>query len=253
MTMKSMLNVATVSLLFDKLKQNFGINQAQVADILSISRQKVADMKAGRRRFTRKMGDSLADAFKNEPWGDWLKAVMDTLFAGPETESTFTANLSAAPALDESSPASTPALSPQSRKKPLALPVLTAPWRGDPKDSPNNTPRHVTLPDDLAIQTAEAINPYVLVLDFDSRDGRLRRGDWVLVIQDPDRETEVEIIECHGALRLARRGKHRRLSMPPGDADIPDSAWVLLDSGTVIPGHKAEKTGCVVGIVLALL
>lgn len=240
--------------LIKELKLKYGVKQKSIADALGISRQAVTDMKAERRRFTKMMGEKLIIAFANEPWINWLRSRLDALFTSPPTS--FAVPEGQAPANYEES--TTDVAAPSARvssreTRQIGFPVLISPCKGDPRSSPANTQKCSFIPDELFIQTSSLANSYILVVDFDSRNGRLRRGDWVLVLQDPERDCETMIVEYRGALRLARRGKYERDLNRNTEEHFGEMDWVLLDSGMVVPEGDVEAAGCIVGIVMAQL
>ena len=73
----------------------------------------------------------------------------------------------------------------------------------------------------------------------------------MLVVQDPQRESEVMVVGYRGGLRLARRGdRHQRFLAP--EAGLNDVGnWVALDTGDII--RPERLVGSVIGIVMALL
>ncbi|MDR1661495.1 MAG: helix-turn-helix domain-containing protein [Azoarcus sp.] len=242
---------ATAFAMFKELKEKYGVKQNSIAKIIGVSRQAVTDMKAERRRFSRAMAEKLLLAFAEEPWSDWLRARLEELF-------TVVPPRFALPS--ESTP--------QSIQKPLEIasggvcerstglkkfPLLASPCRGDPANSPANSHKLVVVPEELSDQAAESANPYVLIVDCDSRDGRLRRGDRVLVLQDNERESEIMIIDHNGALRLARRGRRARIAGVREMTTRDEMDWHFVDTGAAVPAEEAKPAGCVVGIVMAFL
>jgi hypothetical protein len=219
---------------FMEFKKLYGVKQTDIAAALGISRQAVTDMGAGRRRFTRTMADRLIAMGESEPWKNELVEAIQSLFVDKEIP---------LPPCDSGVPA---AVSPRRAGGSITLPVLTAPLRGDPPQAKADVKGYLAIPPELAVQATESLKPYVLIIDFDDKEGRLRRGDHVLVLQDGKRECEIQIIEFRGALRLARRSRQ--------GADVAAGAgWILLDSGRMVSVSGAARVGCVVGIVLALL
>lgn len=238
--------------IFIELKKRYGVKQSAIAGVLKISRQAVTDMKADRRRFTREMANKLVQAYGKEPWHAWFHTAIYTLFIDGESVPKEGAYQNEAPGLDAThdKPAAAIGVNADSL---LMLPVLPAPWRGDPLQAPFDIQEFAAIPPQLAVHAAPARNPYVLSIDFDDTDKRLRRGDFVLAVQDGERESEIQIIEFQDSLRLARRSRGDTPPVHCGHVETTDMDWVLLDSGMQIPSSRAVKVGCVVGIVLALL
>lgn len=240
--------------LIKEIKSNYGVKQNSIAAVLGISRQAITDMKAGRRRFTQAMAQKMLQTYADEPWIGWLHDRLDALFTPPSTRFIIPGELP--PRGESGDNIETPSLSVPSEREainPIRLPILTLPCKGVPEASPANTQKLCVIPDELLLQTSELSNSYVLIIDFDSRDGRLRRGDRVLVVQDAGREVEIMVIEYRGTLRLARRGKYERVFNRSDVTVIDDMDWVFMDSVTVIPVGDATAVGSVIGIVMALL
>ena len=240
--------------MFTELKKRYGVKQKTIAEVIGVSRQAVTDMKSERRRFSRRMAEKLLLAFAEEEWGDWLRTRLNTLFAIAPTRFALPSESLPQPVrqpveIDPGNVGEYPMPSAEARK----FPLVASPCRGDPALSPVNTHKHIVVPEELSAQAAESAHPYVLIVDCDSRDGRLRRGDRVLVLQDGERESEIMVVEYNGALRLARRGRHERITGGCEKAVGDETAWHLLDTGAVVPAEEARPAGCVVGIVMALL
>jgi DNA-binding XRE family transcriptional regulator len=240
--------------MFKELKEKYGVKQNVIAEAIGVSRQAVTDMKSERRRFSRAMAEKLLLEFAEEPWGDWLRTRLDALFAVVPTRFALPSESSPQPVrqpVETNSGGAGEDLLPSTEAKKLLL--LSSPCRGDPALSPANTHKHIIVPAELSSQAAESVHPYVVTVDCDSRDGRLRRGDRVLVLQDGERESEIMVVEYNGALRLARRGRHERITGGCGKTVRDETDWHLLDTGAIAPAEEASPAGCVVGIVMALL
>ena len=89
-----------------------------------------------------------------------------------------------------------------------------------------------------AAAAGRAHQPYLLRLDADDRDGRLRAGDLILIFQEPSDRTEIGVIRLPGRLVLARR--------------LASAGWRNLATGRRLAG-KVEPVGCCIAIVWAPL
>jgi DNA-binding XRE family transcriptional regulator len=245
---------AQAFVLFKELKEKYGVKQTEVAAVIGVSRQAVTDMKAGRRRFTRVMAEKILLEFAGEPWADWLRARFDMLFTPSPIRFAIPGEPPSRGDVNHAEEERAPPMpaSPQAAKR-TGLPVLNSPCRGDPGLSSANTKKYAPIPDELSVHASGLTDSYILVIGFNSRDGRLRRGDQVLVLQDAERESEIMVIEHDGALRLARRVGYERAFRGDKAGAGDESDWCTLDSGMVISAQEAEPAGCVVGIVMALL
>jgi hypothetical protein len=120
----------------------------------------------------------------------------------------------------------------------LTLPVLPAPLEGEPQDAPLWDGSLVELTGAAAAAAGRARRPYVLRLDADDRDGRLRAGDLILISQESSDKAEIGVIRLQGRLALARR--------------LASAGWRNLTTGRRLTG-KVEPVGCRIAIVWASL
>lgn len=214
------------------LKSQCGIKQAKVAKDLGISPQALTDIKAGRRRFTQEMADKLVDAYKAEPWAGWLAEEL-TGFDLSLTGEFFRI-------VDPILPQSEKYLQKLTRK----LPLLRAPFLGEPMSSPTHD-SDVELPEWAAKIIGDLDDAYALELLADDYAGRLRAGDQLLVVQDVWPDKEIMIVQCPKGLRIARNGMH--------DTTMGDTQgnWIALDSGENLA--EAAPAATVAAILMAKL
>ena len=250
------------TVVFLELKSKYGVRQSKIAEVLGVSRQVISDMKAGKRRFSDEMFRKLILAFEPEPWSGWLARTFFFAFKrhfNYMNEGELARHLDgwrpdgffAREEIPDGATRTNPPESPPHPAKVSTYPVLSAPVVGDPEGFPELTLGRLALPPPLAAQAADFLHPYILRLDFDDVRGRFRRGDWILIVQDAEREAEVLLVRFRGEARLARRGRRYRSLTNLDRSGIRDDDLIALDSGKRIEAERI--VGCAVGIVLALL
>lgn len=222
------IGIDIICITLTDLKTRYGVRQAKIAADMGISPQALTDIKAGRRRFTPKLGEKLLQANAGEPWAGWLAEQLAQLAVEPGKVDNVT------PISDK---ARTPALS-------FHIPLLHAPFFGDPQESPTRDD-FVDLPRWARKLVSASDRPYALELATDDYMGRLRAGDLLLVAQAVWPGKEIMVVECAAGLRVAR-------------SDIFDVVrksgsrqWLALDSGEPIP--DAVPIATVAGILMAIL
>ena len=194
-----------------------GVTQQQVAIRAGVPPQYLSDVRCGRRDLTELFARRLGEEFDVDY--QWLLGVKGPTDAFP------------------------PKGSVAGRAEPragghLMLPVLHALAEGEPRDSPLWDGSLFEVGGAAAAAAGRARQPYVLRLDADDRDGRLRAGDLVLISQGPSEKAELGVIRFQGRLVLARRAK--------------SAGWHDLATGEILDG-KVEMIGCCRAIVWALL
>ena len=120
----------------------------------------------------------------------------------------------------------------------LKLPILPALVEGEPQDSALWDGSLVELAGAAAAAAGRACRPYVLRLDVDDRDGRVRTGDLILISQETSDRAEIGVIRLRSRLLLARR--------------LASGGWRSLTTGRRLAG-KVEPVGSCVAIVWAPL
>jgi transcriptional regulator with XRE-family HTH domain len=230
---------------FERLRQEHGVSLAATAGYCGLKKQHVTDLRAGRRRFTRKMAENLLATARHEPWGAWLTPLVESCFSsasasGEENDGDSGKEPPASPADQPTSP-------PASW---TTLPLLKAPVMGDPRQWSPFPVDCVEIPRTAALLAKDVPHAYVLELPCDDHARRLRAGDQVLILPLPDTDAEIHVIERDDLLRLARRAKvAKALGIPLGE--VADEEWVALDSGEPLCG--ARSVAHAAGIVWARL
>ena len=111
----------------------------------------------------------------------------------------------------------------------LMLPVLHALVEGEPRDSPLWDGSLFEVGGAAAAAAGRARQPYVLRVNADDREGRLRAGDLVVISQVPSDKAELGVIRFQGRLLLARR--------------LRSAGWHDLATGRSLDGEM-EMIGC---------
>lgn len=225
-------NILLCNILLSMKKQH-GILQTSVAKILGISIQALTDMKGGRRVFTPAMAEKLLDHYRNEPWADWLARELKELAAPPKGIVILSSPDFKLPPSDSISYAGA---------RP-AVPLFKTPQCGIQTPVEEHCDELVELPEWAYPQITADSNPYVMELATDDYSGRLRAGDYVLVLQTVVPNKEVMVVEQAGCLRLARN------SLFTEAAKGKPAGWIALDSGVKL--KNATPVSSVVGIVMA--
>lgn len=220
--------------------EQFGLRQSEFAKTCGLTRQIFSDIKAGRRHFSRKIAEQLIAAGKNEVWGSSIQHVVNQIFSPPKYEG-----------LDEYFDEPEPDSTQKTLLSQARLPLLTAPFCGDPILSPCFHGEYVNVPGHLADLAFSAEPPYILQLQNDDGYNRLRHGDLLLMTQAVDLIKEIKVVEYGGMLLLARALEHARVLYHFSEAEGCKDGWVTLDSGAFL--DEGDPVGCVMGIVWAPL
>ena len=239
--------------IFMQLKERYRVRQAQIAKILGIPRQVITDMKSGKRLFTWAMSEKLLNEFQHEQWGGWLQVELVNAFwrhGHKLPKDWHKKHIPDVPGgdLDAAMQNLRKAATPENLRK---YPVRLTPVTGDPETDSELVREHIPLPPTLETQAKAVANSYILQVGFDTGDGRLRRGDLVLVVQDPERESEIMLVKSEGVIHFACRARHCGRLTEPRRKILPEDTWIALESGQALPAGC--PVGCVVGIVMALL
>jgi len=241
------------------LQARYRVPKKHIAGILGVPPQTFSDMKAGRRLFTWEMHNKLRDEISDEPYSTWLNVALLLAFyrfyahkpndwvneqmreVGCKNEMELAAKLAEIEGAGKPAPTANAG----------GYPVLIAPVTGDPEEVPGLVKRRIPLPEPLASQAASVPHSYVLQIGYDTKNGRLRRGDLVLVLQDVNRKCEIMLIEFGGTIHLASLARNHWFQPDPERRIYPADSWRALDSGRDVT--IGRPVGCVVGIVMALL
>jgi transcriptional regulator with XRE-family HTH domain len=186
-----------------------GMRQAEVARRANVPPQYLSDVKTERREmselFARRLGEEFGCNYQ------WLLGEDD----GPERV----------------------VLTPPISKAKVWLPMIGEAIAGDPREHPRWSGAYVEVCGMAAAKAAQAEQPYVLQLGHDDREGRLKKGDLVLVSQT--------IAESH-ELNVVRSGKTILLARKKG------AKWLRVAAGKPLRGH-CDVTGHCLGMVWAAL
>jgi hypothetical protein len=254
---------------FDLLKERYGVSFAATAKMCGIPPQHVTDLRSERRRITYSHTHDLLVKSRGKPWYDLISFYVNDYYEFASKikrdQDIEKYELPPFPASTGSTASSSASSAPAAL---LKLPVLTAPFRGNPELSPTfDDDQYVELTGEAADLADGAVNAYILRVhcddrvkaprEYDDNARRLRIGDKVLVLQDAESEAEIQIVavDDQDTGRLARRVKViRELGIPrENDVDrkLADGEWMALDSGAHIP--DARPVAYVAGIVWARL
>jgi transcriptional regulator with XRE-family HTH domain len=229
------VKIMDISNLLRTLKSEYGLNQAKLAARMNISPQILTDLKAGRRRFNRKMAETILSLFADEPSAGWLAGELEGILAESEYVRNF--GIHDAGGMPDAG---------------VRLPVLDALCAGDPLAAHGYSGETVLIPESLASFVRKESAAYVFVLDYDDCSGRLRAGDQILIVQNLGFTKEIMVVEHVGRLRLARKGwsESDDGENPCGGKETPER-WLTLDTGK--PLDNVAIAGAAVGIVAAKL
>jgi transcriptional regulator with XRE-family HTH domain len=187
-----------------------GISQAQVARRANVPPQYVSDVKNIRRPLTELFARRLADEFGcNYLW-----------ILG----------------LDDSHERPVLCL-PTSPREQVLLPMLGEAISGEPREHPLWRGTYTQVSGVAAAKSARAVQPYVLQLDHGDREGRLRKGDFVLVSQATAENPELSIVRCGKKILLARK---------------KGAKWIPASTGEPLHGD-CDVTGHCLGVVWSAL
>jgi transcriptional regulator with XRE-family HTH domain len=187
-----------------------GISQAQVARRANVPPQYVSDVRNERRPLTELFARRLADEFGFN--FQWLLGLEDS---------------------PERSVLSVP---PSPREK-FWLPMIGEPIAGEPREHPRWNGAYTELSGVAAAKAAQVVQPYVLQLGHGDREGRLRKGDCVLVSQATADNAKLSIVRCGKKILLARK---------------KGAKWLRVATGEPLRGD-CDVTGHCVGVVWSAL
>jgi transcriptional regulator with XRE-family HTH domain len=179
---------------------NQGLNQAQVAKRAAVPRQYLNDVLNDHRPFTELFARRLADEFDVN--FQWLLG-------------------------QEDSPAR-PVLRLAGQPEKCMLPMIGEPIAGDPREHSGWNGALAELSGTAAAKVARAQHPYILQLNHDDVEGRLRSNDLVLVSQAIVDDAEVSVVQCGEEILLARRKRAKWLRVANGK---------LLTKECIVTGH----------------
>ena len=181
-----------------------GITQAQVASRAGIPTSYLSDVKLGRRPLTELLARRLAEEFDAN--FKWLLG----------TESSM-----ARPKIG------------------TWVPIFGAPVEGEPRAHHRWDGTGLEIAGAAFAKLTGAVQPYVLRFDNNDTQGRIRRGDLILVSQAVNSDAEISVVRYRNKCFLARRNKS-------------DGDWIRVATGEKLPAGCPIVGHCI-GIVWAPL
>ncbi|MCA9087235.1 MAG: helix-turn-helix transcriptional regulator [Planctomycetaceae bacterium] len=197
--------------LLSKLGED-GHSQQEIATRAGLPAQYLSDLKQGRRPLTELTARRLGSEFGiNHEWLLGHSNVMDAPGASSE---------GAAPS-----------------EGTVWVPCFPWPISGNPRLHSKWDGHSIELAGAAAARASTAYQAYVIQLGSDDKQGRLRKGDLILISQENDPAAEINVIKIGSKLLLARQQ--------------PDGRWIRLTGQMV--GDDCEVLGHCLGIVWAAL
>jgi hypothetical protein len=187
------------------------LTQAQIAVKAGLPPQYISDIKRGRRPMTELVARRLGEEFDVN--FQWLMGTSNSM-ENP------TPQMAAAAA------------------SPLCLPLFTHPIEGEPRQHPKWNGAGVEIAGVAAGRLALTRYPYILQFGHDDEQGRLRRGDLILISQVPSDAADIQVVSYRKKSFLARANE--------------DGSWSRVANNNKLPSDCAV-TGHCVGIVWASL
>lgn len=187
-----------------------GISQAQVARRANVPPQYISDVKNKHRPLTELFARRLAEEFGFD--FQWLLGLED-------------------------SPERSVLSVPPSSKEKIWLPIIGEAIAGEPREHPRWSGAYTEVSGIAAAKAARAVQPYVLQLGHGDREGRLRKGDFVLVSQSSAKNPEMSIVRCGKKILLARK---------------KGAKWLRAATGELLRGD-CDVTGHCLGVVWSAL
>jgi len=184
-----------------------GFTQLQVATKAGLSGQQLSDIKCGQRSLTELVARRLGDEFDVN--FDWLLGKSDTKENPVSRRSTTIVDASAIPIFSH----------------PIeGLPEAHLKWDGTRFDVAGAATAKLGL----------SKNPYVLRFGHDDQQGRIKKGDLILISQTTDNKTGICVVRHRGKSFLARRNN--------------DGTWTRVADGSILP-KESQVTGHCVAIL----
>ena len=192
------------------LKQ--GLTQAQIAAKAGIPPQYFSDIKRGKRPVTELIARRLGEEFNFDY--RWLLGTSDTMEAAVQPSTTTAAGNT------------------------VWLPLFPFPIEGEPRQNPNWSGAGVEVSGAAAARVGLAESPYVLQFDHDDVEGRLQKGDLILISQAPNADAQIHVVGHGKKLFLARANE--------------DGGWNRVANGKKTPSNYSVRGHCI-GIVWSAL
>jgi transcriptional regulator with XRE-family HTH domain len=186
-----------LSTLLEELAKK-GVVQAQVAAAVGLTPQFLSDIKHGRRILSESIAHRLSERYQVD--FEWL--------LGREADS-LTGSMFGPP------PGSA-----------LWLPLFPWPIQGEPQMHPDWDGSYFHIPAIAAPKLASALQPYILRYGNLDVDGRLRKGDLVLVSQSPNESAPIAVVREARKCFLARHKGQDWVRLANGKSLSADSVVV---------------------------
>ena len=126
---------------------------------------------------------------------------------------------------------------PPSPREKIWLPMIGEAIAGEPREHPRWSGAYTEVSGIAAAKAARAVQPYVLQLGHGDREGRLRKGDFVLISQATAENAELSIVRCGKKILLARK---------------KGAKWLRAATGEPLRGD-CDVTGHCLGVVWSAL
>jgi hypothetical protein len=190
-----------------------GFTQQEVASRAGLPSQYVSDIKRGRRPMTELVARRLGEQF--DVHYQWLMGTSSAMM----------------PPRPQASP-------PASAGSAVWVPIFPHPIEDEPRANPKWNGTGVEVSGIAAAQLVLATQPYVLRFGHNDIQGRLRKGDLILISQASSDVAEISVVRHLNKLFLARRNH--------------DGAWERVANGNTLPAASPIKGHCI-GVVWSSL
>lgn len=189
-----------------------GFTQTQIAARAGLPPQYLSDIKHGRRPMTELVARRLGDGFDVNY--EWLLGIRPSM-ERPQSPSGGAAAGGA-----------------------LWLPLFPHPIEGEPRVHPKWDGSGIEVAGLAVAKLVLCKHPYVLRFRHDDVQGRLRRGDLILVSQSVNEDAEIQVVRHRKKSTLARAAKN--------------GTWSRVANGEILPSGSLV-TGHCIGIVWSSL
>jgi hypothetical protein len=126
---------------------------------------------------------------------------------------------------------------PPTQKEKVWLPMIGEAIAGEPREHPRWSGAYTEVSGIAAAKAALGVQPYILQLAYDDREGRLRKGDFVLISQATAENADLSIVRCGKKILLARK---------------KGAKWLRAATGEPLRGD-CDVTGHCLGVVWSAL
>lgn len=186
-----------------KLLSAQGHTQTQIAQRAALPPQYISDIKQGRRPMTELVARRIGDEFDVN--FQWLLGQSDTM-----EKTAIVANEGNRP----------------------WLPLFREPIEGEPRSHKKWSGAGLEISGVPAGRIALYTQPYILQYGRDDVQGRLQRGDLILITQEVRETAEIQVVRYRRKLHLARR-------------EVADGAWFRVANNNELPADSPVLGHCV--------